>query len=72
MKGKFMKKIIILPLVLVGILALTGCDSYSDFALVEDSETAESTVCMKDIPYSGFINFHNEFIKVHKCLYYTK
>ena len=30
------------------------------------------SVCMKDIPYSGFINFHNEFIKVHKCLYYTK
>jgi hypothetical protein len=43
MKGNFMKKIIILPLVLVGTLALTGCDSYSDFALVEDSETAEST-----------------------------
>ena len=31
-----------------------------------------SSVCMKDIPYSGFISFHNEFIKVHKCLYYTK
>jgi len=29
-------------------------------------------VCVKDIPYSVFINFHNEFIKVHKCLYYTK
>jgi hypothetical protein len=37
-----MKKIIILPLVLVGMLALTGCDSYGDFTLVEDSETAES------------------------------
>ena len=32
----------------------------------------EFNVCMKDIPYSGFINFHNEFISLHKCLYYTK
>ena len=29
-------------------------------------------VCMKEIPYNGFINFHNEFINVYKCLYYAK
>lgn len=38
-----MKKIIILPLALVSLLALTGCDSYGTFTLVEDSEAAEST-----------------------------
>jgi hypothetical protein len=51
-----MKKIIVLPLFLAGMLALTGCDIYgtststlsqesdiADFTLVEDSETAETT-----------------------------
>lgn len=44
MKGNFMKKTILLPLLMVGLLSLTGCgEGYGDFALVEDSQDAQST-----------------------------
>ncbi|MDD4532387.1 MAG: hypothetical protein PHW22_03040 [Bacilli bacterium] len=39
-----MKKTILLPLLMVGLLSLTGCgEGYGDFALVEDSQDAQST-----------------------------
>ena len=33
---------------------------------------ARYCVCMKDIPYNGILNIHNEFMKVHKYWNYLK
>jgi len=53
------------------------CKKISAIEFLEDYDNLNNAgkaliVCMKDTPYSGFLNIHNEFMKVHKYWNYLK